>query len=75
MASSAGGLNHAIGGFASIVLAAQQGGIWPRFKGCAECHWALYDRTKNRSAAWCASQCGARVRVRRYRKRRRQEST
>ncbi len=73
--TDAGGLNHAIGGLASIVLAAQQGGIWPRLKGCAECHWALYDRTKNRSAAWCGSQCGARVRVRRYRRRRREEST
>jgi MFS family permease len=30
----------------------------------------LYDRTKNYSAAWCGSQCGARVRSRRYRQRR-----
>jgi hypothetical protein len=72
--SDEGGLEYAIGGLASIVLAAQQGGTWPRLKACAECHWALYDRTKNHSAAWCGSQCGARVRVRRHRRRRRNES-
>ena len=73
--TEAGGLEHAIGGLASIVLAAQQGGSWPRLKACAECHWALYDRTKNHSAAWCGSQCGTRVRTRRHRRRRREEST
>jgi predicted RNA-binding Zn ribbon-like protein len=71
--TDAGGLEHAVGGLASIVLAAQQGGSWPRLKACAECYWALYDRTKNRSAAWCGSQCGARVRARRHRRRRREE--
>jgi predicted RNA-binding Zn ribbon-like protein len=73
--SDAGRLEHAIGGLASIVLAAQQDGTWPRLKACAECHWALYDRTKNHSAAWCGSQCGSRVRTRRHRRRRREEST
>jgi predicted RNA-binding Zn ribbon-like protein len=64
------GLGHAIGRLVSIVFAAQQDGTWSRLKVCAECHWALYDRTKNYSAAWCGSQCGARVRSRRYRQRR-----
>ena len=72
--TDAGGLEDAIGGLTSIVLAAQQGGSWPRLKACAECHWALYDHTKNRSAAWCGSQCGARVRARRHRRRRREET-
>jgi predicted RNA-binding Zn ribbon-like protein len=72
--TDAGGLELAIGGLAFIVLAAQQGGTWPRLKVCAECHWALYDRTKNQSAAWCGSQCGARARTRRHRRRRRNES-
>jgi predicted RNA-binding Zn ribbon-like protein len=58
----------------SIVFAAQQDGTWSRLKVCAECHWALYDHTKNYSAAWCGSQCGARVRARRHRRRRREES-
>ena len=64
------GLGHAIGRLVPIVFAAQQDGTWPRLKVCAECHWALYDHTKNYSAAWCGSQCGARVRSRRYRQRR-----
>jgi predicted RNA-binding Zn ribbon-like protein len=71
--TDAGGLEDTVGGLASIVLAAQQGGTWPRLKACAECHWALYDLTKNRSAAWCGSQCGARVRARRHWRRRREE--
>ncbi len=64
------GLSSAIGRLVSIVFAAQQDGTWSRLKVCAECHWALYDHTKNYSAAWCGSQCGARVRSRRYRQRR-----
>jgi hypothetical protein len=36
--------------------------------------WALYDRTKNRSAAWCGSQCEARARARRHRRRHRKDS-
>jgi hypothetical protein len=64
------GLGHAIGRLVSIVFAAQQDGTWSRLKVCAECYWALYDHTKNHSAAWCGSQCGARVRSRRYRQRR-----
>ena len=63
------GLDHAIGCLVSFVFAAQQDGTWSRLKVCAECHWALYDHTKNYSAAWCGSQCGARVRSRRYRRR------
>jgi predicted RNA-binding Zn ribbon-like protein len=65
-----GGLGHAVGRLVSIVFAAQQDGTWSRLKVCAEYHWALYDHTKNHSAAWCGSQCGARVRSRPYRQRR-----
>ena len=63
-------LGHAIGRLVSIAFAAQQDRTWSRLKVCAECHRALYDHTKNYSAAWCGSQCGARVRSRRYRQRR-----
>jgi predicted RNA-binding Zn ribbon-like protein len=72
--AEADGLEHAIGRLLSIVFAAQENGTWPRLKTCAECHWALYDHTRNRSAAWCGSQCGARVRARRHRRRRRNDS-
>ena len=69
LSADAEGLECAIGRLVSIVFAAQQDGTWSRLKACAECHWALYDHTKNRSAAWCGSQCGARVRARRHRRR------
>jgi predicted RNA-binding Zn ribbon-like protein len=69
--AEADGVNHAVGRLVSIVFAAQEDGSWSRLKACAECHWALYDRTKNHSTAWCGSQCGVRVRARRHRKRRR----
>jgi predicted RNA-binding Zn ribbon-like protein len=66
------GLDQAIGRLLSAVFAAHENGTWPRLKACAGCSWALYDRTKNRSAAWCdPNKCGARARSRRYRKRRR----
>jgi predicted RNA-binding Zn ribbon-like protein len=69
------GLDRAVGRFLAIVFAAQQNGTWSRLKACAECYWALYDRTRNRSAAWCdPNKCGARVRSRRYRGRRRRTS-
>jgi predicted RNA-binding Zn ribbon-like protein len=71
--AEADGIDHAVGRILSIVFAAQEKGSWWRLKVCAECHWALYDRTKNRSAAWCGSQCGSRVRARRRRLRRRRE--
>lgn len=69
------GLERAIGRLLAIVVAAQESGTWHRLKACAECHWALYDRTRNRSAAWCdPAKCGARVRSRRYRGRRREKN-
>ena len=71
--AEADGLDHAVGRMLSIMFAAQEDGSWSRLKACVECHWALYDRTKNRSAAWCGSQCGSRVRARRHRRRRREE--
>jgi predicted RNA-binding Zn ribbon-like protein len=66
------GLDRAIGRLLAVVFAAQENGTWPRLKACAGCRWALYDRTKNLSAAWCdPNKCGARARSRRYRERRR----
>jgi predicted RNA-binding Zn ribbon-like protein len=72
---AADGLDHAIGILLSTVIAAQENGTWDRLKACAECHWALYDRTRNRSATWCdQAKCGTRIRSRRYRGRRREAS-
>lgn len=72
--ANADGMDYAIGRLLSIVYTSQQDGTWPRLKACAECQWALYDHTRNQSAAWCGSQCGARVRARRHRRRRRKDS-
>ena len=72
--AEAEGLEHAIGRLVATVFVAQQDGTWARLKACAECQWGLYDHTKNHSAAWCGSQCGARVRARRHRKRRLKDS-
>jgi len=71
--ADAEGLDHAIGWLVLIVFAAQENGSWSRLKACAACHWALYDRTKNRSTAWYGPQCGAQVRARRNRRPQRED--
>jgi predicted RNA-binding Zn ribbon-like protein len=56
----------------AIVHEAQLTGHWPRLKACRHCEYAFYDRSKNRSAAWCAmSICGNRSKNRAYYARRR----
>ena len=45
---------------------------WRRVKACraAECQWAFYDRSRNRSGVWCdMAVCGNRTKVRAYRER------
>jgi predicted RNA-binding Zn ribbon-like protein len=62
---------------AAAVLAAyriQVSGNWGRLRLCRsdDCHWAFFDRSKNRSRVWCAmSACGARSKSRAYRERQR----
>jgi len=54
-----------------IVHEAHLLGTWPRLKGCRQCGYAFFDRSKNRSASWCAmSICGNRTKNRTYRRRR-----
>ena len=58
-----------------ILHEAQLNGDWPRLKGCRQCGYAFFDRSKNRSAAWCAmSICGNRTKNRAYYRRRRNSS-
>jgi predicted RNA-binding Zn ribbon-like protein len=55
-----------------IVLRAMIEGAWPRLKACRddECHWAFFDRSKNRSGTWCAmADCGNKTKTRTYRER------
>jgi predicted RNA-binding Zn ribbon-like protein len=64
-------VDGAIATLLGILHEAQLTGQWPRLKGCRQCGYAFFDRSKNRSAAWCAmSICGNRTKNRAYRRRR-----
>ena len=67
-----GGVDGAVATLVGILHEAQLSGLWPRLKGCRKCGYAFFDRSKNRSAAWCAmSICGNRTKNRAYYRRRR----
>jgi predicted RNA-binding Zn ribbon-like protein len=66
-----GGAGGAIATLLGILHEAQISGDWSRLKGCRQCGYAFFDRSKNRSAAWCAmSICGNRTKNRTYYRRR-----
>ena len=63
-------VDGAVATLLGILHEAQLTGQWPRLKGCRQCGYAFFDRSKNRSAAWCAmSICGNRTKNRAYRRR------
>jgi predicted RNA-binding Zn ribbon-like protein len=65
------GVDGAVATLLGILYEAQLTGQWRRLKGCRQCGYAFFDRSKNRSAAWCAmSICGNRTKNRAYRRRR-----
>jgi predicted RNA-binding Zn ribbon-like protein len=65
------GVDGAVATLLSILHEAQLTGQWRRLKGCRQCGYAFFDRSKNCSAAWCAmSICGNRTKNRAYRRRR-----
>ena len=67
-----GGVDGAVATLLGILHEAQLSGDWPRLKGCRQCGYAFFDRSKNRSAAWCAMAiCGNRTKNRAYYRRRR----
>jgi predicted RNA-binding Zn ribbon-like protein len=67
-----GGVDGAVATLLGILHEAQLSGEWSRMKGCRQCEYAFFDRSKNRSAAWCAmSICGNRTKNRAYYRRRR----
>jgi predicted RNA-binding Zn ribbon-like protein len=67
-----GGVDGAVATLIGILHEAQLTGHWSRMKGCRQCGYAFFDRSKNRSAAWCAmSICGNRTKNRAYYRRRR----
>jgi predicted RNA-binding Zn ribbon-like protein len=67
------GVDGAVAILLSIVHEAQLTGEWSRFKACRQCEYTFFDRSKNRSAAWCAmSICGNRAKNRAHYRRHRQ---
>jgi predicted RNA-binding Zn ribbon-like protein len=67
-------LEGALALIASSVAVAQLEGRFGRLKACPgpECGWAFYDHSRNLAGTWCSmSICGARVKARHYRQRRR----
>ena len=66
------GVDGAVATLLGILHEAQLAGDWSRLKGCRRCGYAFFDRSKNRSAAWCdMSICGNRTKNRAYYRRRR----
>ncbi len=74
-ASLAPAASGVAGALARLLIPVAQGladGSWQRVKACRSpsCHWAFYDRSRNRSGVWCEmAVCGNRTKVRAYRDR------
>jgi predicted RNA-binding Zn ribbon-like protein len=66
------GVSLALGRILAAVVRATDEGIWGRLKICSNdaCHWAFYDRSRNRSGKWCTMEvCGNRMKARAFRQR------
>ncbi len=73
VAPSRGGVDGAWGRMLAIVAESMRAGTWSRLKACRSevCGWAFYDRSRNRSGAWCSmAVCGNRAKARSFRARR-----
>jgi predicted RNA-binding Zn ribbon-like protein len=71
LAPATSGMGGAVATLLGILHEAQLAGQWLRMKGCRRCGYAFFDRSKNRSAAWCSmSICGNRTKNRTYYRRR-----
>lgn len=71
LVADARGADGAVATLLGILHEARLVGAWPRMKACRQCEYVFFDRSKNRSAAWCAmSICGNRTKNRAYRRRR-----
>ena len=70
-------VDGALGKIIAIVVDSMTDGSWNRLKACRgdDCSWAFYDRSKNRSGAWCdIADCGNVAKARSYRARHAQHS-
>jgi predicted RNA-binding Zn ribbon-like protein len=66
------GVDGALGRLVAIAAESMADGTWSRLKACRadDCHWAFYDRARNRSRLWCSmAVCGNRTKARSYRRR------
>ncbi len=71
LAPASRGADGAVATLLGILHEAQLSGDWTRMKACRQCEYAFFDRSKNRSAAWCSmSICGNRTKNRAYYRRR-----
>jgi predicted RNA-binding Zn ribbon-like protein len=69
------GVDGAVAALLAILHEAQLSGDWSRMTACRKCQYAFFDRSKNRSAAWCdMAICGNRTKNRAYYRRRRTSS-
>jgi predicted RNA-binding Zn ribbon-like protein len=65
------GADGAVATLLAILHEAQLSGDWSRMRACRKCEYAFFDRSKNRSAAWCdMAICGNRTKNRTYYRRR-----
>lgn len=65
-------LEGVISALLAVVCQAMRDGTWTRLKACrnANCRWAFYDASRNRSGNWCSMAiCGNRAKTRAYRRR------
>jgi predicted RNA-binding Zn ribbon-like protein len=72
LSASGDGLDALLADISQAAVEAMADGSWSRLKVCRDedCRWAFYDRSKNRSGAWCTmAVCGSRTKVRAYRER------
>jgi len=72
LAARAPAVRGALAGLLVPVAVSLADRTWERAKACRSptCQWAFYDRSRNRSGAWCAmAVCGNRTKVRSYRAR------
>jgi predicted RNA-binding Zn ribbon-like protein len=64
------GLDLLIGRILGAVLEASRTSSWSRLKACRNCHWVVFDPSKNHSSRWCSmTACGGRHNAREYRRR------
>jgi len=72
------GTDRFIGWIVATVHEATIAGTWRRLKSCRNehCRWVYFDQSKNASGNWCLTgACGARLKARAYRQRRKEVRT